>query len=150
MKTRQLTLIITILWFGSCRPIIERETTNFEYFNVPNSDTAAKSILLAVTDEEFLQYGSRVAYVNNSGDTIIPFGKYAYYGAESLVHFANVLEFPNDSKHGRQVAINREQKIFVDLVMFDNGPEPFNDSNFKRKLNSELIEYGFRLFCIIR
>ncbi|WP_282038743.1 WG repeat-containing protein [Saccharicrinis aurantiacus] len=83
--------------------------------------------MFAITDEEFLQYGSRVAYVNENRDTIIPFGKYAYFGSDSLEYIANVLEHPNDTTWGRQIAIDRNQNVLFDIVIFDNGPESFNE-----------------------
>ena len=112
---------------SSCRTEIESEIIDYEYFNVINSDTTGGSVLYAVTDEEYLQYGARVAYVSSTGDTIIPLGKYAYYGTDTLIHYANVIELPNDSTYGRQIAIDRNQRVLFDLVMFDNGPEPFSE-----------------------
>ncbi|MBI9057886.1 MAG: WG repeat-containing protein [Labilibaculum sp.] len=118
---------ILILTLSSCRHKIEREFTNYEYFDITESEILNKDILSAITNEDYLQYGSSVAYVNEKGDTIIPFGKYAYYGTDTFVHFANVMVHPNDSTYGRQVGINRHQKILFDIVMFDNGPEPFRE-----------------------
>ncbi len=127
--TIKLSIIIgiTLFIFTSCRQNIEREITNYKYLNVKKSDTLAKPILFAITDEEFLQYGSRVAYVNENRDTIIPFGKYAYFGSDSLEYIANVLEHPNDTTWGRQIAIDRNQNVLFDIVIFDNGPESFNE-----------------------
>jgi hypothetical protein len=116
-----------MLALSSCRQGTKQEAIRYQYFDIPESDTLDKLILFAVTDEEFLQFGSRVAYVNPKGDTIIPLGKYAYYGTDTLIHYANVMEHPNDSTYGRQIGINSNQKILFDLVMFDNGPDPFNE-----------------------
>jgi hypothetical protein len=129
MRIKNSTIfVLSLLTLLSCRQYIdEREVTNYEYYNVQGSDTIPEPIILARTDEEYLQYGARVAYVKVNGDTIIPFGKYAYYGTDSLEHYANVLEHPNDSSWGRQIAINRNQKILFDLVIFDNGPDLFNE-----------------------
>ena len=124
MKITYLILIgIVSLTITSCRHKIERQVTNYKYFDTLESDTLAKSTLFAITDEEYLQYGSRVAYVNFEGDTIIPFGQYAYFGTDTFVYFANVMEHPNDSIYGRKIGVNREQKILFDIVMFDYGPD---------------------------
>ena len=125
--TISIITMATLLTIASCRQTIEREYIDHDYFNMATSDTIGASKLFAVTDEKFLQYGARVTYVDNSGDTIIPFGKFAYYGTDTLTHYANVLESSNDSTFARQVAIDRNQRILFDLVMFDNGPEPFNE-----------------------
>lgn len=136
---------ILIFTFSSCRDKIEREITNYEYFDITESELLNKEILSAITNEEYLQYGSDVAYVNEKGDTIIPFGKYAYYGTDTFVHFANVIVHPNDSTYGRQVGINRDQEILFDLVMFDNGPEPFRGGLIRILRNGKMgyaNEYG--------
>jgi hypothetical protein len=119
--------LTTLLTITSCRQKIDRTFIDYDYYDIAATDTLGASKLLAVTDEGILQYGARVAYVVNLGDTIIPFGKFAYYGTDTLEHYANVIEWINDSTYGRQVGINRHQEIIFDLVMFDNGPEPFNE-----------------------
>lgn len=146
MKNSRIILIgIVILSFSSCRQKIPREITNYDYFDISKSKTLALDTLYAITDEEYLQYGARVAYVNEKGDTIIPFGKYAYYGTDSFVHFTTVMEHPNDSTYGRQVGINRKQQILFDIVMFDNGPEPIREGLLRVIRNGKMgyaDEYG--------
>jgi hypothetical protein len=83
--------------------------------------------LFAVTDEEFMQWGGRVAYIDNSGDTVIPLGKYLYYGTDTLIYYADVFVGANRTSVGRKVGITRDQKILFDLVMYDNGPDVFLD-----------------------
>ena len=134
---------IVLLILSSCRQYIKREITDYKYCDVLHSDTISSDTLIAVTDEEFLQYGSRVAYVNFNGDTIIPFGHFAYFGTDTLVHFANVLEHPNDSIWGRQIGIDKTQNILFDIVMFDNGPESFNEG-FIRVLRNGKMGYANR------
>jgi len=132
----------------SCREYIDKETTNYQYFDKPISDTISTEKLKAVTDEEYLQYGVRVAFVNKKNDTIIPFGKYAYYGTDTLEFYANVIEHANDSTYGRQVAIDRNQNILFDIVMFDNGPEPFNDG-LTRVLRNNKMGYSNKFGQIV-
>ncbi len=120
-------MIFTVSVTFSCRKYIDKETTEHKYFDRPISDTTSTDKLKAVTDEKYLQYGVRIAFVNENNDTIIPFGKYAYYGTDTLEFYANVIEHPNDSTYGRQIAIDRNQNVLFDIVMFDNGPEPFNE-----------------------
>ena len=128
MKIRQIAILIFTLSVAfSCRKYIQKETTDYKYFDRPKSDTVSTNKLKAITDEEYLQYGVRVAFVSENNDTIIPFGKYAYYGTDTLEFYANVIEHPNDSTYGRQIAIDKNQNVLFDIVMFDNEPEPFND-----------------------
>ena len=51
----------------------------------------------------------KVAFVNENNDTIIPFGKYAYFGTDTLGFYANVIEHTSDSTYGRQITIDRDQ-----------------------------------------
>jgi hypothetical protein len=128
MKTTiSIIILTTLLTIISCRQTIEREYVDRDYFDIASANTIGSTKLIAVTDEEFLQNGARVAYVDNLGDTIIPFGKFAYYGTDTLQHYANVLERHSDGAVGRPVGIDRNQNILFDLVIFDNGPEPFNE-----------------------
>jgi len=128
MKTKTyIKLIIGVFVLFSCKQYIEKEKTNYKYYDLTEIDTVFKSVLTAVTDEEYLQYGVNIAFIDENGDTIIPFGKYAYFGSDTLEYFANVIEHPNDSTWGRYVGIDRNQNILFDLVIFDNGPDYFNE-----------------------
>ena len=109
----------------SCRNYIEQRETNYQYHDIAVSDTLDRELLIAVTDEEYLQYGSNVAYINMKGDTVIPFGSFAYFGTDTLEYYANVLQHPDDSTYGRWVGIDRYGNILFDLVSFDNGPDYF-------------------------
>jgi KWG Leptospira. len=149
MKIRQITILI----FGmiaafSCRKYIDKKMTNYQYYDKQISDTISIERLKAVTNEEYLQYGVKIAFVNKNNDTIIPFGKYAYYGTDTLEFYANVIEHPNDSTYGRQIAIDRNQNILFDIVMFDNGPEPFNE-NLTRVLRNRKMGYANKFGKII-
>ena len=139
MKISQLIILV----FGlvsviSCGQKSKKEMTRYYYFEKSQSDTTTKEPLIAVTDEEYLQYGSRVAYLNTKGDTIIPFGKYAYLGTDTLTHYANVIEFPKDSSYGRWIAIDRNQNTLFDIVSFDNGPDYFYEGLVRAKRNGKM------------
>ena len=138
MKYNYLVCVIALLIFSSCRQYIKREKTDYKYYNVQDSDKFSTDSLIAITDEEYLQYGSRVAYINSNGDTIIPFGHFAYFGTDTLIHFATVLEHPNETEFGRQIAIDPNQNILFDIVMFDNGPESFHDGLLRVLRNGKM------------
>lgn len=149
MKHRLLIYLgIPLLIISACRHYINREITDYKYYDTQDSDTISSESLIAVTDEDYLQYGSRVAYVNFNGDTIIPFGHFAYFGTDTLIHFATVLEHTNDSVFGRQIAIDRNQNILFDIVMFDNGPESSHDG-LLRVLRNGKMGYANRFGQII-
>ncbi len=128
MKIRNtIVIVFSLLTLLSCRKDVEREATNFQYYDIQEVGSDSELPLVAISAEEYLEYGSSVAYVDMKGDTIIPFGNYAYFGTDSLVHYATVLEHLNDSTWGRKLAIDKYQNVLFDLVMFDNGPDYFNE-----------------------
>ena len=118
---------IILLHFSACRQPEKRITTDYQYYDLKESEIQIRDNLIAVTNEDFLQYGSKLAYIKSNGDTIIPFGRFAYFGTDTLIYFATVLEHLNDTTWGRKIAIDRNQNILFDIVMFDNGPELFYD-----------------------
>lgn len=139
MKFSQLIILVfSAISIFSCGQKSEKEAINYIYFDKSQTDTIAKDPLIAVTDEEYLQYGSRVAFLNIKGDTIIPFGKYAYLGTDTLIHYANVIEFPKDSSYGRWISIDRNQNTLYDLVSFDNRPDYFHEGLVRAKRNGKM------------
>lgn len=132
-KYSYLLLLFTLLI--GCKSQEDKEHT---YYDKTAVDTIAKELLIAVTDEEYLQYGVRVAYLNTAGDTIIPFGKYAYLGTDTLAHYANVMDLPANGEYGRWIAIDRDQNILYDVVPFDNGPDYFMEGLVRVKRNGKM------------
>lgn len=121
-------LLLIVLWVVfSCRNYIEQDQTNYQYHDINTTDTSVIEPLIAVTNEEFLQYGAKVAYVNIAGDTVIPFGSYSYFGTDTMRYYAQVQMHPNDSTYGRTVGIDRGCRVLFDLVWFENGPDYFHE-----------------------
>ncbi len=139
MKIIIIIVLISVLF--SCKQYTDKVKTNYKYYDLTESDTILKPLLTAITDEEHLQYGVNIAFINEKGDTVIPFGNYAYFGTDTLEYFANVIEHPNDSTWGRYIGIDRNQNVLFDLVLFDNGPDYFND-NLTRVLRNGKMGYA--------
>ena len=60
MKISQLIILVfSLASIFSCGQKSESEITDYDYYDKPQSDSTTEEILIAVTDEEFLQYGSR-------------------------------------------------------------------------------------------
>ena len=137
MISKMLGFLLVLLPLVSCTYQKEEEPTNYEYHDI-NFSSHEIDPLLAVTNEEALQYGADVAYISSSGDTLISFGEFAYFGTDSLKHFANVIIHPNDSTFGRQVGIDRNGSILFDIVLFDNGPDYINEGLMRVKRNGKM------------
>ncbi|MEO1051110.1 MAG: WG repeat-containing protein [Bacteroidota bacterium] len=130
--------LFILLAFISCTNHTEQEQTNHEYHNIENAENTETAPLFAITNEEYLQYGANVAYVNAEGDTIIPFGKFAYFGTDTMSYYANVMEHPNDSTYGRFIGIDQKANTLFDLVIFDNGPDYFNEGLIRVQRNQKM------------
>lgn len=148
MRVTYIAILAILFIITSCRQRIKQEYIGRDYFDISAADTTLVQKLFAVTDEKYLQYGARVAYVASSGDTIIPFGKFAYYGTDTLIFYANVLESSHDTTINRTVAIDRKQRVLFDLVMFDNGPDPFNEG-LTRVLRDRKMGYANKFGQIV-
>jgi hypothetical protein len=136
--SRLIILTFGVVSIFSCRQELRTEVTFYDYYNKTEADTTRQGVLIAISHEEYLQYGSPVAYVNIKGDTIIPFGKYAYLGTDTLTHFGNVIEYPKDSSYGRWIAIDRNEKPLYEIVSFDNGPDYFKEGLVRVKRNGKM------------
>lgn len=134
-----LLVVSLLIVFLSCSSSQHAEQTNSnrKYTDVQRTNSNELP-LLAVTYEEYLQYGSPVAYLNSSGDTIIPFGKFAYFGTDTFLHYATVIEIRNDSTFGPIVAIDHNQHVLFDVVLFDMAPDGFNDGLTRVKRNGKM------------
>lgn len=149
MHTRiYIPFVIGFFALFSCRQYIEKETTHHKYYNLTESDTISQAPLIAITKAESMEYGVPVAFLNKAGDTIIPFGKYAYFGTDTLKHFATVIEHPNDTVWGRPIGIDRKQNVLFDLMLFDNGPDYFHEGLI-RILRNQKMGYANELGQVV-
>jgi hypothetical protein len=88
-------LVVSTIWMlsivvmmNSCK---HSQSVLGEYYDRTQSEILNDKPLFAVTNEEYLQIGSSVAYISSTGDTVIPFGKYLYFGTDTLTHFAKLI-----------------------------------------------------------
>lgn len=72
------------------------------------------SILIAYMSTEYPELGSSVCYLNEQGDTIVPFGKYYYGGSDTIRHIGFVME---PHKPGWTTINNKEKNFFMPLVL---------------------------------
>jgi hypothetical protein len=137
MKTHLYLAILlgfTALW--SCQSqtgqaVVTQEGT---YADITAIDTNRTTLLIVVSEsKEQLGYGDPVAFIDEKGDTLIPFGKYAYFGTDTLRYYANVLE-----DGSKPVAINAKGEVLFNLFIFDNGPDYFVEGLTRVKRNGKM------------
>lgn len=74
--------------------------------------------LVKVYDEAHDQIGVNTAYVNQAGDTVIPFGKYYYCFTDTFRDFAMMIDHEKGC-----VGIDRDENILYKIHWYDNGPD---------------------------
>lgn len=76
-------------------------------------------------------------YLNDRGDTIIPFGKYAGSRTDTIWHIGFVLD-----KDRRCICIDKNGKELFYTFWFDNGPDPLLSGRF-RIMSSDDRLFGY-------
>ncbi|MCS2407168.1 energy transducer TonB [Bacteroides salyersiae] len=76
--------------------------------------------LIAHTTEPYLEVGVPVCYLNERGDTIVPYGKYRYCQTDTIKKIGFVYE--NKPKDARIICINDAGKELFYVFKYDNGP----------------------------
>lgn len=100
--------------------------------------TAQKSTgyLIKIHQGEYDEPGVKTAYINDKGDTIIPFNKYFYCYTDTLKDFAIVIDSLKNL-----IAIDKNENVLFGVFWYDNGPDYISDGLF-RILKDEKIGYA--------
>ena len=77
--------------------------------------------LTAHTTEPYLEVGVPVCYLNERGDTIVPYGKYRYCQTDTIKKIGFAYE--NKPKDARIICINDAGKELFYVFKYDNGPD---------------------------
>ncbi|MEZ4850630.1 MAG: WG repeat-containing protein [Bacteroidia bacterium] len=77
------------------------------------------------SEEEF-------GYANQKGEMVVPFGKFSYSFADTIIHYGTVME---DFK---MIAINSKGQQLYEVYLFDNGPDYIEDGLFRIQENGKI------------
>lgn len=93
--------------------------------------------LVSITSANVSEFGDSIAYVNQIGDTIIPYGLYRRnHSSDTIVDMGFVM-----GKTGKIIAINNKGKKLFEVFYFDNGPDYISDGLF-RIIKNDKIGYA--------
>ena len=95
------------------------------------------AVLTAHTTEPHLEVGVPVCYLNERGDTIVPYGKYRYCQTDTITEIGFVYE--NQPKKSRIVCINDAGKELFYVFKCDNGPDYLKEGLFRMMDEQERI-----------
>lgn len=84
--------------------------------------------LIAYTAESHLEVGVPICYLNEQGDTIIPYGKYKFCQTDTIRHIGFVYE---NRQNARIVCIDNQGKELFYVYKYDNGPDYIREGLFR-------------------
>ena len=103
--------------------------------------------LTAHTTEPYLEVGVPVCYLNERGDTIVPYGKYRYCQTDTIKKIGFVYE--NKPKDARIICINDAGKELFYVFKYDNGPDYIQEGLFRIMDEDGLVGFADSLGNVI-
>ena len=103
--------------------------------------------LTAHTTEPYLEVGVPVCYLNERGDTIVPYGKYRYCQTDTIKKIGFVYE--NKPKDARIICINDAGKELFYVFKYDNGPDYTQEGLFRIMNEDGLVGFADSLGNVV-
>ena len=103
--------------------------------------------LIAHTTEPYLEVGVPVCYLNERGDTIVPYGKYRYCQTDTIKKIGFAYE--NKPKDARIICINDAGKELFYVFKYDNGPDYIQEGLFRIMNEDGLVGFADSLGNVI-
>ena len=103
--------------------------------------------LTAHTTEPYLEVGVPVCYLNERGDTIVPYGKYRYCQTDTIKKIGFVYE--NKPKDARIICINDAGKELFYVFKYDNGPDYIQEGLFRIMNEDGLVGFADSLGNVV-
>lgn len=102
--------------------------------------------LIAHTTEERLEVDVPICYLNEQGDTIVPYGKYKFCETDTIRDIGFVYENKQDA---RIVCINNQGQELFSVFKCDNGPDYIREGLFRITDENELIGFADSLGNVV-
>ena len=131
-------LSIYVLFFLACQGTNKETAVIQGYQDIDLKIATKEAPLIAVSTEEYPEYGADIAYINVKGDTLIPFGQYAYFGTDTIWHYANVIPKSAEGELGLPVGVDINGSVLFDIFLFDNGPDYFSEGLTRVKRSGKM------------
>ena len=88
----------------------------------------AQRMLVAITMDKHLEVGVPVCYLNERGDTVVPYGRYRFCQTDTIRNIGFVYENKQDA---RIVCIDHQGKELFYVFKYDNGPDYIREGLFR-------------------
>ena len=103
--------------------------------------------LTAHTTEPYLEVGVPVYYLNEQGDTIVPYGKYRYCQTDTIKKPGFVYE--HKPKDARIICINNAGKELFYVFKYDNDPDYIQEGLFRIMNEDGLVGFADSLGNVV-
>jgi len=80
--------------------------------------------------------GDDFCYINQHGDTIVPFGQFAYAFSDTITTYGVVAEASGAGSN--LVGINQKGQRLYEVYRFDNGPDYLQEGRFRMIRNGKI------------
>ncbi len=119
----------------------------FYCFVIGCTDQQSKqALLIAHTTEKYLETGVPVCYLNEKGDTVIPFGKYLFCQTDIIRNIGFVYEA---KKEDAIVCIDSSGDKLFNVFLCDNGADYLQEGFFRMVNDEGLIGYADSLGNVV-
>lgn len=105
-----------------------------------------EEVLIAYTNEEYLEAGVPVCYLNERGDTIVPYGKYRFCQTDTIRNIGFVYE---NRRNAQIVCIDNQGKELFNVFKYDNGADYVREGLFRITDDKGLIGFADTLGNIV-
>lgn len=102
--------------------------------------------LIAHTTEKRLEVGVPVCYLNEQGDTIVPYSKYKFCQTDTIRDIGFVYE---NKRNARIVCIDNQGKELFYVFKYDNGPDYIREGLFRIMDDKGLIGFADSLGNVV-
>ncbi|MBK8500785.1 MAG: WG repeat-containing protein [Saprospiraceae bacterium] len=110
----------------SCSSRQKEKQPDQQYFEI--TDIAPKDTLFRVSKDNYVP-GDSFGYVNQKGETIIPYGRFTQSFTDTIFTYGIVLEQFAGSFD--LIGINQQGQRLYEVLWFDNGPDYLEEGVFR-------------------
>ena len=103
-------------------------------------------MLVAITMDKHLEVGVPVCYLNERGDTVVPYGRYRFCQTDTIRNIGFVYENKQDA---RIVCIDHQGKELFYVFKYDNGPDYIREGLFRIMDENGLIGFADSLGNVV-
>lgn len=127
-------IVSLILAFLLCSCADRQQNHRLDKDYVDDIDFASPDTLFRVPAGAY-EPGADFGYVDQRGDTVIPYGRFAYSFTDTILTYGIVME---SSESGSElVCINQKGQRLYEVYLFDNGPDYLEEGMFRIRRNGK-------------